>query len=208
VPLIIGLYYYKNLEMESRIILFLVILASLPQLLTDFMTNARLLNFIYNIYTPIEFLLTYFLIGNKMRGRIFRNISILVVIVFIALSVAICVRVGLNHRFLNEWVCAANTCYFCWVLLFILESLLNEKKLLNVNLPLFWYISGLLFYTPCTMFVFALSYYITRSQNHFINKLWIIHGIFNTALYLLFAAGLYVAGVQQYGRRLRQETSQ
>jgi hypothetical protein len=192
-PLLAGISSYKRLDPESRILFYLVILATLPQLLTSFMAHSKELNFIYNIYTPAEFLLTYLFIGNRMQVRIFRNISLTIVGLFLFLSVFIIIRYGLNHRFLNEWVCAANTCYLGWVLLYILESLQTEKKLLNTNLPMFWYISALLLYTPCTIFVFALSYYITKSQNPFINKLWNIQSVFNTLLYVFFAIGLLKA---------------
>lgn len=189
-----GCLIYKKLDKESRIIFYLVILASVPQTLTDIIGNS-LLHFIYNVYTAIEFFLIYIFIGNKMQRRIFRNISTVIAVAFILLSLFIFIFYGWNHGFLNEWVCAANICYLSWILLFILESLENEKKLLNVHDPLFWHLSALLIYTPCTMFVFALSSYINKSQNPFINKLWIIHGVFNTLLYLFFAIGFFKAGV-------------
>ena len=118
--------------------------------------------------------------------KVFKNITISIALAFLVLSVLILYLYGINHRFLNEWVCAANTCYLCWVLLYIIDILKQDKRLMKTNDPLFWYLSGFLLYTPCTMFVFALSFYINKSQNPFINKLWIIHGVFNTLLYLCF----------------------
>jgi len=191
VPLVTGLLLYKKLDPPSRIIFYLVLLAASPQIITEFMPSNPVRNVFYNVYTPAEFLLTYFFIGNKLQNRVLRNISFSLILLFIVLSVVLIGKYGLSGRFLNEWVCAANISYLCWIFLFILESLLQEKSLLNTDLPLFWYISGLLLYTPCTIFVFALSYFISQSKNPFIHNLWIIHEIFNTALYVSFAIGLY-----------------
>lgn len=191
IPLLTGSLLYKKLDKESRIIFYIVVAAAVPQIITAFIQPSLVRNFLYNVYTPVEFVLTYILICNKLRGLLFRNICMSIIILFVVLSSTLIFTYGLSQRFLNEWVCAANISYLCWIFLFLLEGLLQERSLLNTGLPLFWYISALLIYTPCTIFVFALSFYITRSQNPFISNLWSIHGIFNTALYILFAIGLY-----------------
>ena len=190
-PLITGSLLYKKLDADSRLIFFLVAFATLPQILTAFFQHSSGLIFIYNIYTPVEFIFIYLFIGNKFQGAIFKKISVLLIFLFISYSCFLCMYYGLSERFLNEWVCSANMCYLIWIFLFILESLILEKKLVNTHNPAFWFITGLIIYTPCTIFVFALCYYIETSGNYLIKNLWIIHGIFNTILYVLFAIGLY-----------------
>jgi hypothetical protein len=191
VPLVIGLCLYKRLDRDSRWIFYLVVLATVPQILTPFIPHTRFLGLVYNIYTPAEFALTYCFLGLKLQRKAFRMLSLIPVVCFAVISVWLVLLYGLENRFLNEWVCVANVSYLCWAFLFILESLLNEVKLLNPALPLFWYISGLVLYTPCTIFVFSLCYYIANSQHPFISRLWIVQSVFNTALYVLFAIGLY-----------------
>jgi hypothetical protein len=190
-PLFIGGSLYTRLDRDSRWIFYLVALATVPQLLTPFDLHTHALWLTYNIYTPLEFTLTWFFIGNKLQRRLFRALAGLLVAGFAGLSVYLVLRFGWAERFLNEWVVAADIAYLCWVFLFILESLLNEVRLLNTNLPLFWYISGLLLYAPCTIFVFSLCYYIRDSKNPFIHRLWNIQAAFNIALYVLYAVGLY-----------------
>jgi hypothetical protein len=205
IPLMAGVFFYKKLDRDSKIIFYLVVLAASPQIITAFiLSSSPVRNIFYNVYTPVEFVLTYLFVGKKIQNISFRNICRFVVVLFIILSVALVYRYGLSHRFLNEWVCAANISYLCWIFLFILESLLQERRLLNTSLPLFWYISALLIYTPCTIFVFALSFYITGSKNPFISNLWIIHEIFNTLLYILFAIGLYKNRSYNYSLNTRK----
>lgn len=191
VPLITGMVFYRRLDKPSCIIFYLIILALIPQLITEFKYCKPVLNLIYNAYTPIEFLLIYLFIGREFRRRLARNCALVIAGLFISLFFFLIIRYGMNKRFLNELVCGANIAYLCWILMYILESIWDEKKLLDPQLPLFWHITALILYTPCTVLVFALYYYIDTSKNIVINNLWIIHGIFNTHLYLFFAIGFY-----------------
>jgi hypothetical protein len=182
--------FYK-LDKHSKYIFYLVVLATIPQLLTAFFPHTSLLDLVYNIYTVIEFLLVYLFIGKKFENKVFEKISIGTVALFGILVLWFSIRFGMMARFFNEWVVTANIFYLTWILLFVLESFQNEKKLVDMNQPLFWYLCGLILYTPCTVIVFALYYYIDTSKNILIKNLWIIHGVFNIILYLFFAIGLF-----------------
>jgi hypothetical protein len=190
-PLVAGFLFFKQLDEPSRIVFYVVVLATLPQLLTASLHHSKNLNIVYNIYTPLEFIFIYFLLGNKYTKPIFRYISLCLVAVFFILLTVMIAWFGLYWKFLNELVCAANTIYLIWIFMFILQSLLTDQKLMNHRLPMFWFISGLLIYTPCTIFVFALAYYIENSKNPVIHNLWSIHGVFNVTMYCLFAIGFY-----------------
>jgi hypothetical protein len=190
-PLAAGFLFFRRLDEPSRIIFYVVILASVPQILTAAMPDSKNLNIVYNIYTPLEFIFIYFLVGNKYTRPAFINTSRALVIAFFLLTVIIVVRFGLYDKFRNELVCAADTVYLIWIFMFILQGLLTDQKLMNHRLPMFWFISGLLIYAPCTIFVFALMYYIDTSTVPFIKNLWSIHGVFNTLMYCLFAIGLF-----------------
>jgi len=193
VPLVAGLVFFRFLDAPSRLVLYLVILAAIPQLLTATMHHNRNLNIIYNIYTPVEFLFFYLLLGNKLKQQVvFKTISFILIVVFLATLALLTWLYGIKDKFLNELVCVANITYLFWVFMFILKGLLNDEQLLNTRLPIFWFIAGLLLYTPCTIYVFAMTYYIEQSTNPFIHNLWSIHGIFNSLLYIFFSIGFYM----------------
>jgi len=190
-PLVAGFLFFKSLDEPSRILFYVVILATIPQLLTVQMIHTKDLNVVYNAYTLIEFPLIYFLLGNKFQRKFFRYASKTIVILFFTLSALLIARFGLRDKFLNELVCAANTAYLAWIFMLILENVLNDQKLMNPRLPIFWFISGLLLYTPCTILIFAFTYYIGKSTTPFIHNLWSIQGVFNTIMYVFFAIGFY-----------------
>jgi hypothetical protein len=190
-PLLVGAINFYKLDKQSRYVFYLVLLATIPQLLTAFISRTVLLDFIYNAYTPMEFLLVYLFIGRSLESSLFKNISMGTVVAFGILVFGFIFYFGMQAKFFNEWVAVANIFYLTWILLFVLESLKNEKKLIDARQPLFWYLSGLILYTPCTVIVFALYYHIDTSRNILIKNLWIIHGVFNITLYLFFTIGLY-----------------
>lgn len=188
-PLVAGLWYYRQLDKPSHIIFLLVVVAAIPQLLTLSLINTKDMNLVYNIYTLFEFSILYFFIGCNFQRQAFRKISFFTIIVFLGSAVWLIFRYGLYQKWLNELVCVANIAYLVWVFMFILESLLNETKLMNAKLPVFWFVIALLFYTPCTIFVVAMSHYI--KDNPFMKNLWSIHGVFNILMYAFFAIGFY-----------------
>ncbi|HVZ96613.1 MAG TPA: hypothetical protein VG847_07045 [Chitinophagaceae bacterium] len=189
-PLVAGLLFFKYLNKESRIIFLLVIIATVPQVLTAFIAQAVFLNTLYNIYTPVEFVMIYLLFGRQISYRLFKSIRMVSVVVFLGVSVPVVIIAGIGNRFLNEWVCAANLCYVCWIFLFILQGLLDNVEILDSGSPMFWYLAGLIFYAPATALVF--SFYYSIGKNSLIkDDLWVIHDIFNTFMYIFFAAGMY-----------------
>src|SRR5215831_8689501 len=106
-PLVAGLFFYKSLDEPSRIIFYLMILAAIPQLLTIPMDDTKALNVVYNLYTPIEFLFIYLLIGIKIQIRSFRIFGIILIIIFSCFASYLILTYGLYNRFLNELVCGA-----------------------------------------------------------------------------------------------------
>lgn len=190
-PLVAGFFYFKQLDEPSRIVFMVVVLATIPQLLTIPMDQKKPLNVVYNVYTLLEFFLIYFFIGRDFQNRFSKRLSNILVCSFYVLAAWVIGKHGLYQKFLNELICAANVIYLIWIFLFVLEGLMYERRLMTPRLPIFWFITGLLFYTPCSIFVIALANYINDSTNAFIHNLWSIQGVFNALMYVLFAVGFY-----------------
>jgi len=187
-PFLTGILLYRRLDHHSRIIFAIVVAAIPPQLLTLPFPHSGTLDILYNIYTILEFVLVYFLFAGSITGTL-KKAFLAPFFPFLAFVTYSIYSQGLKPYF-NEWVCAANIAYLYWMFLFVLECLDRDMKWLDTGLPIFWYCSALILYAPCTVFVFSLYAYIDRSTNPFIHRLWSIHGIFNTSMYVMFAIGL------------------
>lgn len=205
-PLVAGFLFFKQLDESSRVIFIIVVLATIPQLLTVSMLHTKKLNVVYNVYTLLEFSLMYFFIGKEFQNRAFKIASYALIFLFYALALWVIHEYGLYEKFLNELICAANIIYLIWIFLFILQGLLHERNLINAKQPVFWFVAGLLFYTPCSIFVVALANYIQKSTNPFIHNLWSIQGVFNTLMYILFAVGFYKSHLLARGENVGLES--
>ena len=189
IPFLAGLLWFKQLSTASKTVFWLVIAAIVPQVLTEFMHQGNFLNTLYNIYTPVEFVIIYRLFYKPAYIPLFKRIRLVSVMLFLVFAIMIVSWYGINHRFLNELVCVANLCYVAWISVFILQGLLNDEETPDHGSPMFWYVSGLILYTPATALVF--SFYYSIGKNDLVKSLWIIHDIFNTAMYVFFAIGMY-----------------
>lgn len=199
-PLTLGCIFYKTLDKQSRLVFFLVLLATPPQISTAFIEQSSSRYYLYNLYTIGEYILTYLFIGRELQSRLFKNIVLATVLLFFILVITESFTIGISARFLTEWVCFADISYLVWILSFILESALKDVSLPNSRNPLFWYLAGLILYASSTIFVFALYYYRQESQYILIKKTWLIHDIFNIILYSFYAIGFYQN--RQYKRHL------
>jgi hypothetical protein len=189
IPFLAGIFWFKHLRTESKTIFWLVLAGIVPQVLTAFMHQEDFLNALYNIYTPVELALVYSFFNNRPYINLFNKIRLVSVVLFVLYAVTIIALYGINHRFLNELVCMTNLCYVAWAGIFILQCALDDAEIPNRSSPLFWYLSGLILYSPATALVF--SFYYSIGKNEVFKSLWVIHDIFNTAMYVFFAVGMY-----------------
>lgn len=191
-PLVMGMFFLKSLSYSSKIVLGIVALATIPQLLREFVSNQHIIWTSYNLYTPFEFFLTFLLLKDKFKVQINKYILKVLLTLFVISSCILCYYNRVDSRFLNEWVCIANLIYTTLILLLILEYYgLNENKLANETYFL-WYLVALFFYAPCTLLIFSLWQYLKNNQNSFLGNLWLIHHFFNIMMYVFFTIGFYI----------------
>lgn len=187
-PLLIGIILIKSLNKDSVIVLGIVALATIPQVLTAFSMNTTTQVVLYNVYTPTEFCLIYFLFRDKLYGSGRKFFSYSVWIYLIA-SVGILILSGISNRFLNEWVCITNLIYMLWILLFLRKQYSLKDTELNKKKPFTWFVVGISLYAPCTLLVFSFYHYLRAHPLSYLKNLWLIHNFFNVVMYVLFAIG-------------------
>lgn len=190
-PLIMGCCLLKYISKDSYVVLGVVVLATIPQLLKPFVFNHRLLDAIYNLYTPCEFILFFVLFNSKVYHPLRKRIILTTFVSGLLLIILSMIWFGINGRFLNELVCLSNLLYTSWILLVILDQYETEDAKIDASTPFFWYLTGLLFYAPCTILIFSLWYYIKEHPESILTPLLIIHNIFNLTMYILFTKGIW-----------------
>lgn len=183
-PLITGLWFSKKLSHKSLIILLLVIVATPPQLSSDFFPE-KLSNVLYNIYTPIEFFILYYF----FKDRIYSNIGKKVfkssfITYFVTSTVILAIQQNIEARFISEWVTVNNLIYLFWIVVYFRDQLLLPQMELSFNEPFIWCLLGIFIYASCTSLHFILYETIQNSY------LKIFQSSFNILLYVLFTISL------------------
>lgn len=190
-PLIIGCLLIRYLSKDSWFILGVVFAGSISQITNFFYPEKeKFLNLIYNIYTPVEFFLIYFLLKlkwhHKGREKVFNGLCLF----YIAISAFFISTFDLSKDFISSWAWSNNLIYIIWIVLLLYEQYDTETIFeFSPATALFWFIIGILLYAPCTMTTFFMWDFIHESKTDLAMYLKIIHHIFNINMYVFFTIG-------------------
>jgi hypothetical protein len=201
IPLVIGLVWFNRLGRDSKLILGIVVLATIPQLIKGIAPDSRALIPAYNFYTVCEFLVYYLLFSNKFSITKSKKIHFSTLVVFSAISLFFVLSNSLMKEFISAWVCVSNFFYTVWILMLILDQYETETNYLDFNTPFIWYVMGLFYYSTCTFLIFSLWHYLKKNPESYLSGLWIIHHVFNTAMYILFSIGFRKSHNIEYATR-------
>lgn len=141
---------------------------------------------VYNAYTLIDVLICFFLFYRNIQKRNIRIIQIVLICVFLFTAIALYRKSGFN-TFHNELVCFDSIIQMVWVLFFFYERYKDEKILRLQEQFIFWFCLGLLFYSPCTYFLFAFR----KIVNDELAYLWGMHSVLNILMYVLITIGFF-----------------
>ena len=193
IPLVAGFINYKGLNKDSRLIFFLVLIGVIPQMLT-FIINEEspVLNYSYNIYTPVEFFIIRKLFSAKYQNKVNDHILYYSAFAYAAISVIFLFTHDLKNEFINVWACTNNLFYILWILLYLQEQYNSENITISKKNPFSWYLMAFIIYAPCSLLVVSLYHYIRSADNAFVNNLWIIQNLCNILLYVFFTIGLLI----------------
>jgi hypothetical protein len=178
----------SKLHVNSRLIFLLCTASAVTQISVTL--NPAKAFVLFNIYTPIEFTIAFFFFKVSFfskRGKIIFNtlgaIGFSMAILFLLFS-------SVKGRFISEWVCFNNIIYVAWILLLVLEIYEDDSIFLHKEMPLFWFLLGMFFFTSCTILIFSFWDYIMVTQNKYITALWSVYSLFNIFMYVAFSIGL------------------
>jgi len=186
IPLIIGIYGYRRLKIDMKLLLALIVLAFCVEVLTFCMSWEKIDTvWVHNIYLPFEYILIA-LIFSKWHDNVkFGKLIIYSIPVYILLHILSQVRMGdINqiNSFSISLSCTLFVCISAYTLLILLKadigSIYQDYK--------FWACSALLIYAAGSIAFWAFSKIIIS---------FILYYIFlcvNAVAYFLFAAAFWI----------------
>lgn len=193
VPLLVGLFRWRQLELSQRYLTVVVGLAFVVQVAGLISALNQWDNYwLYQFYTPLAFLCFLGIYRIWLRGWWSSK-------TFMALGGVFCLFALINAIWIQP--AQPHTLYAVWlshVVLIVLSisffyRVISEMKLGPLEQsPAFWINTSALLYTAGSMLILGLNHLILLRSEVMVNNLWYFHSAFNILHYLLFALGLWI----------------
>ena len=189
IPILIGLFNYKNLQISGKFVFYYLVASGLINLAAIVLVAFRMTNLpLLHLYTIVEavLLLSYF--RTIFTNHLIRKFLLYIIIIFPLLCI-------INFTFIQS-IFTFNTytrpleailiTFFC--LLYLYKSGFTENW---INKQTSWFNMGILLYFPVVCIIFILSnYMVFVSKNKELNlMIWQFHAIMSMVMYLAMAKG-------------------
>ena len=193
VPLGVGVITFRYLKVQSKWVLLLVLLATIPQVMQAVWHGSSYRNLSFNLYTVLEFVVMIQVLQARVVRKGWRLVMYGLVAVFAMACIFLFFARGIGNSFISELVCLSSAAY-----LVLLLAILQEVYVLNLPFfekqdPFTYFFAGILPYVAVTLIFFALYNKIQESDH---DSPWRImntfHSVLNSLMYLLFAIGFWV----------------
>lgn len=187
IPILIGLFNYKNLQISGKFIFFYLVASGLINLAAIVLVAFRMTNLpLLHLYTIVEAVLILSYFRTIFTNHLIKKSLQYIIIIFPLLCI-------INFTFIQS-IFTFNTytrpleailiTFFC--LLYLYKSGFTENW---INKQTSWFNMGILLYFPVVCMIFILSnYMVFVSKNKEMNSLiWHFHAVMSMVMYLAFA---------------------
>jgi hypothetical protein len=187
IPILIGLFNYKNLQISGKFIFFYLVASGLINLAAIVLVAFRMTNLpLLHLYTIVEAVLILSYFRTIFTNNLIKKSQQYIIIIFPLLCI-------INFTFIQS-IFTFNTytrpleailiTFFC--LLYLYKSGFTENW---INKQTSWFNMGILLYFPVVCMIFILSnYMVFVSKNKEMNSLiWHFHAVMSMVMYLAFA---------------------
>ncbi len=186
-PFVVGLICIKKMQISSTIIFILVCVACIPQLLPNTFINSKYFNITYNIYTIAEFGLVLLFFYKNYFFKHIKTIAFASAIVYFFIALYYFFTFSITNEFINQLPCINNLFYVFWIILFVIETEVEQAtKQYSFNTHIY-FIIGILQYAATSTFIIGI--YHLKHYNSLLNTLWIFQSLPNITMYILFTIG-------------------
>lgn len=150
------------------------------------------MNIFYNINVSLEFLFLVFFFKDRFHNKNLNKLYISSIFISIAVGIYSFIQFDFRTKFFTEWLTTNNLMYTMWILLLVYDYYERDLHDFKHEKSLLYYLIGLFLYTSCTGLIFPLWEYLMANRNPYYISPWIIHDLFNIAMYVLISYGLII----------------
>lgn len=191
--LVIGLFRFKKFTGDQRLLYYLVVTASVAELLSEILWRLKMNNlFLNHFYAVAEFYILGFLYARHLDGLI-KSVYIRgLMLIFVLFAV-------INAIFLQELNTFNSNVTFAESLLLLLMAMLYFYKLLRYLehqelqlVPMFWINMSVLTYFSGALMLFHVANELIPLPKDEIEAIWGTHAVFNIVHYGLYTVALWI----------------
>ena len=194
-PLGIGVYRYKSLQIEGKIIFGYLCLSFLIMEVVMWYTSLKSMqnHYLSNTFYPMEFLLLSSIYWISLKTPIYRKILLCVVI---AIMIFVIGSNVINFDNFNRFNSIANSIIYLGLMFLVIlyfYELLKELHIVKLSThPMFWISVGIILYVSISFFLFIFGEFVAFNKSKEISKLDpIIHSIATIIFRIFLTLGLW-----------------
>ncbi len=193
IPLAIGTFYFSRLKKDGKILTGLMLISLIVQVLAWILSINRTNNqFLYHIYTPVEFIIFCTVYRIYLSDWINKNIFNILSIGFIALSLLNTLFYQPYYTFNSLTSFAENMLLIMMAILFFYRALDTYKvESVEKSAP-FWFNTSVLLYYSASLLILGFMQVISLASESTVRYLFSIHSVLNILHYFLFAISLWI----------------
>lgn len=199
IPLIIGLYRFRFLKDHVKIILLLVVFATLTEFVNLFYQHLLISRNIslLNIYVIVEALTISFFYYRFFESGNFKLLTMVTGILFLIVSVQ--QIVSRDKDMMNHVSVTLESVMVTLYSVLTFHQLLQKSVYSNIlNAPVFWINSAFLFYFTGTFFLHLFSNYLLTHSQYGFYVLWgLWHSLVNISFLILISIGFWKTQTSQ-----------
>ena len=199
IPVIIGFYRYRFLKENEKIILLLVIFATLTEfvnLFYEYLLISRNISLI-NIYFIVEALTISFFYYRFFESKNFKSLTVIAGILFLIVSVQ--QILAHDKDMMNHVSVTLESVMVTLFSVLTFHQLLQKGVYSNIlHAPVFWINSAFLFYFTGNFFLHLFSNYLLTHSHYGFHELWgLWHSLVNISFLILISIGFWKTQTSQ-----------
>lgn len=184
IPTVIGILFFKKLELEMKLLFVLIAIALVVELATYFLAiSGHNTNRVHNIYLLIEISIIGFIFSRWQEGSSAGNWVFGIALLAVSLHI-ISILFFLSMNEMNSNMMTLSCIFYSAISALTLYSLQKKDTGSIYRNHLFWVSSALLIYSAGSLSFFAFNKILQSIM------VWYVHITVNIAAYCLFSVGL------------------
>ncbi|WP_430408448.1 hypothetical protein [Kordia sp.] len=177
---------------KTKWIVLVVFIASITQTIRLYLGRTPDMNIFYNINVTLEFLFLVFFFKDRFHNKYLNKLFIISAFIALIVGLFSFIQFDFKTKFFTAWLTTNNLAYTMWILLLVYDYYERDLHDFKHEKSLLYYLIGLFLYTSCTGLIFPLWEYLMATKDAYYISPWIIHDLFNSAMYVFIAIGLVV----------------